>query len=73
MFEVLNNSHAPFIGKIRQACVFAACSRRILGIPSSIHSFQVFIDRLFRFAGLCSWLSLFYEATSRTTIASPAE
>jgi hypothetical protein len=73
MFEVSNNSHMPFIGKVRQICVFTARSRRILGIPSSIHSFQVFIDRLFRFAGLWNWLSPAYEATSRTTIAGPAE
>jgi hypothetical protein len=73
MFKALNSSYTPFIGKIPHVCVFAARSRRIPGIPSSIHSFQVFIDRLFRFAGPWNWLSPLYEATSRTTIAGPAE
>jgi hypothetical protein len=73
MFEPLNSSHSPSIGKIHYVYFFAARSKRIPGIPSSIHNFQEFIDRLFRFAGLCNGLSPLFPATSRTTIAGPAE
>jgi hypothetical protein len=73
MLEVPYNWYMPSIGNIQQVYPFAARSRRISDIPSSIHNFQVFIDRLFRFAGPWNWLSPLYVATSRTTIAGLAE
>jgi hypothetical protein len=73
MFEVLYTWYMLFIGKIQQIYLHANHFCRIPGIPSSILSFQVFLDRLFRFARHWNWLSPFYAATSRTTIAGPAE
>jgi hypothetical protein len=73
MLEVPYIRYKPSGGKIQQVYLFAVQSLRIPDIPSSIHSFQLFIDRLFRFAGPWNWLSPLYAATSRTTIAGPAE
>ena len=70
MLEVPYNGYMPFIGKFQQVSFFTA---RFSRIPSSIHCFQVFLDRLFRFAGTWNWLSPFYIATNRTTITGPAE
>jgi len=74
MFEVPYTGYTLSMGKMQPIYRLAARSRGIPGIPSSIHSFhQVFIDRLFRFAGTWNWLSHLYPATSRTTITGPAE
>jgi hypothetical protein len=73
MLEVPYNWYMPFTGRLNQAYFFAARSSRIPDIPSSIHCFQVFLDRLFRFAGFWNWLSPVYVATNRTTITDPAE
>jgi hypothetical protein len=73
MFEVSENSKMPLIGRMQPIRVLASLSRRFFGTPSSNHSFQVFIDRLFRIAGLGNWLPQRFGAASRTTITGPAE
>jgi hypothetical protein len=73
MFEESENLFKPYTGKVKPIRVFVTLARRIPGTPSSIHSFQVIIDRLFRHAGLGNWLSHVFGAASRTTIAGPAE